>query len=160
MSDSQFFERYGDEIFHLPYLLAQDAIGETDGGIAGVFESDSREHGSGFANAGGHYVIESILARFPSDEVIDRINHANQHDKPEIEQRFASAELLTKAAIPAIAHDVARLWHATLARAFPEIGGLEASSPSTIRALEAYLKVQYAYTDEHEASFSGRASEP
>ncbi|NTF17115.1 hypothetical protein G6L37_01555 [Agrobacterium rubi] len=146
-----FLERYADDVFRLPYVLAQDAIGETDGGIASLFESDGRDYGSGFANAGGHLVIETIFKHFPSDEIVDRIANA---ETPEILQRFANAELLTKDAIPQIADDVTRLWHAELQRTFPEIASeIGDFSPSTARAVTKYLKLQHAYTIEHNQSF-------
>lgn len=146
-----FLERYADEVFHLPYLLTQDAIGETDGGIASLFECDGRDYGSGFANAGGHHVISTLLTYFPPDEIIDRIAKI---EVPEIRQRFENAELLTKASIPEIAEDVTRTWHAALQKAFPEIAGhIGDGSPSTNRAVTEYLKIQYAYTTEHNERF-------
>lgn len=144
---NSFFERYADDFFHLPYLLAQDAIGETDGGIASLFECDGREYGSGFANAGGHRVAETIFRHFPSDVIVDRLATAKA---PEIRQRFENAELLTKDAIPEIADDVTRKWHGVLQQTFPEIAGLIGDfSPSTASAVTKYLKVQHAYTIEH-----------
>lgn len=148
---NSFFERYADDVFHLPYLLAQNAIGETDGGIAGLFECDGRDYGSGFANAGGHHVIETIFQHFPADEIVDRIAKVKA---PEIRQRFENSEMLTKAAIPEIAEDVTRLWHGELQKTFPEIAGhIGDFSPSTARAVTKYLKVQHAYTIEHNQGF-------
>lgn len=142
-----FLARYADDVFHLPYLLAQDAIGETDGGIASLFEDDGCDYGSGFANAGGHLIVETLLRHFPADEIVDRVASI---EKPEIAQRFESAELLTKDAIPQIAEDVTRLWHESLAGAFPEISEeIGDGSPSTSRAVAKYLKLQHAYTNEH-----------
>jgi hypothetical protein len=146
-----FLARYADEVFFLPYRLAQDAIGETDGGIAALFESDGREYGSGFANAGGHSIIETLLRHFPGDEIVDRLAAATV---PEITQRFASSELLTKETIPSIAHDVTRLWHKALAKTFPEIAdAIGDGCSSSDRAVTAYLKFQHVYTSEHEQSF-------
>ncbi len=152
MSDIyKFLERYADDVFHLPYLLTQDAIGETDGGIASLFECDLSDYGSGFANAGGHYVVSTLLTYFPPDEIVDRIATI---EVPEIKQRFETAELLTKASIPEIAEDVTHKWHAALQKAFPEIAGhIGDRSPSTSRAVVEYLKVQYVYTDEHNQKF-------
>jgi hypothetical protein len=152
MSDIyKFLERYADEVFHLPYLLAQDAIGETDGGIASHFECDVSDYGSGFANAGGNYVVSTLLTYFPPDEIVDRIAKI---EVPEIKQRFETAELLTKASIPEIADDVTRTWHAALQKAFPEIAGhIGDFSPSTSRAVTKYLKMQHVYTTEHNEGF-------
>lgn len=142
-----FLERYADEVYHLPYLLAQDAIGETDGGVAGLFECDGRDYGSGFANAGGHNVIETLLQYFPADEIIDRIAKI---EKPEIRQRFDEAEQLTRASIPEISDDVTRKWHGALQKAFPEIAGhIGDFSPSTARAVTKYLMFQHIYSLEH-----------
>lgn len=152
MSDiNAFLERYADEVFHLPYLLAQDAIGETDGGIASLFECDGRDYGSGFANFGGNYVVSTLLTYFPPDEIVDRLAKT---EVPEIRQRFEKAELLTKVSIPEIAEDVTRTWHAALQKTFPEIAGhIGDRSPSTARAVTKYLEFQYIYTTEHEEGF-------
>ncbi len=152
MSDiNAFLERYADDVYHLPYILTQDAIGETDGGIASLFECDGSDYGSGFANAGGHHVIETILRYFPADEIVDRLAKTR---KPEIKQRFENSELLTKDSIPEIAEDVTRLWHAALQKTFPEIAGqIGDHSPSTTRAVVKYLKFQHIYTAEHEQGF-------
>lgn len=142
-----FLERYAEDFFHLPYLLAQDAIGETDGGIASLFESDCRDFGSGFANAGGHVIAETIFGHFPSDVIVDRLANA---EAPEIRKRFEDAELLTRASIPEIADDVTRKWHGILQKTFPEIAGkIGDYCPATARAVTAYLKVQHAYSLEH-----------
>jgi hypothetical protein len=152
MSDIyKFLERYADDVFHLPYLLTQDAIGETDGGIASIFECDGSDYGSGFANAGGDYVVSTLLTHFPPDEIVDRIAKI---EPPEITQKFKTADLLTKASIPEIADDVTRVWHGALQKAFPEIAGqIGDFSPSTARAITKYLKMQYIYTIEHDQGF-------
>lgn len=146
-----FLERYADDVFHLPYVLAQTAIGETDGGIASLFECDGRDYGSGFANFGGHYVVSTLLTYFPPDEIVDRLAKT---EVPEIKKRFENAELLTKASIPEIAEDVTRTWHAALQKTFPEIAGhIGDRSPSTARAVNKYLEFQCIYTREHEQGF-------
>lgn len=148
MTDTRtFLDLYADDIFHLPYLLVQETISQNDGGIADLFESDDRDHGSGFANAGGYYVVGTLLRHYPADEVADRIATI---DKPDIRKRFVDADLLTKEAIPEIAHEVARLWHGAMQKVFPEIAHeIGDSSPSTVRALTAYLKLQHCYTTEY-----------
>jgi hypothetical protein len=141
-----FLERYADDLFHIPYLLAQDAIGETDGGLASHFECDFSNYGSGFANAGGFFVAETLLRYFPADEIIDRVSAMKA---PEIRKRFEDSQLLTAASIPEIADDVTRLWHGALQKAFPEISGhIGDFSPTTARAVTKYLKFQHACTVE------------
>jgi hypothetical protein len=150
-----FLESHSHEVFYLPYLLAQVAIGETDGGIAGLFESDGCDYKSGFANAGGHHVISKLFEHFPEDEILDRLAKI---ETPEIQQRFESAELMTEASILEISEEVTRLWHGALQKAFPEIAGhIGDWSASTRRAVERYLKFQHIYSDEYEQKLSSQA---
>lgn len=143
-----FLERHAEEIFHVPYYLAQEAIGETDGGIASLFESDGSGYGSGFANAGGHRVVEILLREFPTDVITDRVAAIAM---PQIEVRFESAEKLTKDAIVPIAEEVTKLWHGALQQAFPEVANqIGDYSPATVRALKKYLDFQHIYTEEHD----------
>lgn len=145
-----FFVRYSSEIFHLPYYLAQTAIGEDEGAAAGLFDCDSRGYGSGFANAGGHVVVETLLDHFEANEIIARVTAMEELD---IEVRFERPELMTRDSIEGIAEDVARLWHKALAQSFPEVAEIVGDpNPSSIRAVRAYLEFRHAYSDEYRSA--------
>jgi hypothetical protein len=145
----KFIEEYAPTtLFHIPYWLAQTAIGEESGDIASIFECDFSDYDSGFANAGGDRVIEVLLANFEPDEIIKRLDAVAM---PDIKRYFDTAELMTKAEIPEIAEEVTRKWHETLAVAFPEIAGeIGSSFGDSTDAVTKYLKFQYVYSDEHE----------
>ncbi len=145
-------QNHADELFYAPYRLAQDAIGETDGGIASLFECDLSDHGSGLANAGAHLVVQTILEHVGEADFVRR---AKWLAPPDVAQRFASAELLTKDAIPEIAAEVASTWHEMLKGVFTEVPSeqIDDCLQATTNAATEYLKVQYVYTDEHNGSF-------
>ena len=126
---TSFLEKHAEDIFHMPYYLAQTAIGETDGGIASLFEADTRDCGSGFANAGGHEVAAALLEALPQEEIVRRLGVMAM---PDVEQCFASAELLVSSAITDIADDVVAKWHSALSNAFPEAADGISAAPTTV----------------------------
>lgn len=143
--------KYSEELFHIPYLLTQNAIGETDGGVASIFEETA--DGSGFADAGGEYVIDAILKSVGEQDFVDGIvnlYHKASEFEPLVKQRYDDAEYLIKADIPSICEEVAVVWHNALKGTFPtiEAADIDKCLPQTKRALSAYLDVQYAYTKE------------
>lgn len=143
-------EKHADEVFYAPYRLAQTAIGETDGGIASMFECDFSDHGSGLANAGAHLVVQTILEHVDEADFVER---AKWLETPELAQRFERAELLTADAIPEISEDVTSVWHDTLKRVFPEVPpeNIDACFQATTAAVNKYLKLQHIYSDEFNA---------
>jgi hypothetical protein len=147
-----FMEKHADAVFQLPYALAQNAIGETDGGLASLFECDLSDYGSGFANAGGNRIAEALLRHYPVDEIVDRIAGIAM---PDIAQRFETPDHLTRESFASIADDVVELWHGALKRAFNVVPDapvdIDASRHASLRAVTKYLKFQHIHSDELDA---------
>lgn len=155
----QFFHKHADDTFFIPYVLTQQAISETDGGVAGMFEGDAcGDYESGFGDAGGADVIEAVLEHIEQDVFLERIkllNASHGELEAQVTVRSQTDETFTKADIPLVAEEVAGLFHDSLKKIFPEVSAdaIDITLASTKAAVRKYLKLQYTYTEEHKGQF-------
>lgn len=144
---AELMKRHAEELFLIPYYIAQTAIGEDDGGIASLFEADDQGFRSGFANAGGDRVINALLEYVASDEVVERVAMIRT---PDIDQRFESSVSMLEASIGDISDDVTSKWHEALKAAFPEVPAEKIDNQYGFSkdAVSAYLQFQHSYSNE------------
>jgi hypothetical protein len=138
-------------LFTEAFVLAQNAIGEQDGGIAAAWDDTVRGYQSTFANECGAKIFETILKTVSQEEVAERMCLAAT---PEITKHFEDAAQLTSSAIDEIAEEVGQTWLSLLEYTFPEVAkaDLVAHLPSVVETVNDYLQEQYRYSEEYEAT--------
>ena len=144
----EFIARESEVLFFLPYFLAQTAIGQTDGGVAGLIETDSRGYDSMFANFGGGMLVTTILEHVSESDIVSRLSNANE-TPPGIEVFFDDCIKMTKDKIPEIVDAVRTSWFEVLKTTFPEVPpeAIDAHNRNVDQPLKHYLDFEYSYSD-------------